>query len=273
MGAVNGAVGVGVLAPATVAVAGVGLALSAPRWARPDRLVGSRRRLSQVGSGLRVGLGDAGAALAVVAAGGGTIMLVGWLLGRLAKVVEPGLDVPAFGWFQDRQEPRESGWAHLWRVLTNIGSLTVTQTITVVAAIILAALYRRRRWWAPPAVLVVGYSMEKLLQEGLKLVVHRGHPPTTLGTWPSGGCARVVIVYGLVVFLLLRLRRTRDVRSWVAGWSLVAFAATVQAYARTYNLEHWLTDVFGGLVVGLLVLVTLVAAGSLVLDEPPEAGH
>ena len=38
--------------------------------------------------------------------------------------------------------------------------------------------------------------MEKYGGIIIKKVVNRGHPPTTHGTWVSGGCARLLIVSG-----------------------------------------------------------------------------
>ena len=115
-------------------------------------------------------------------------------------------------------------------------------------------------------MLPVGFVLEKTLQDLLKLVVDRGHPPTTLGSFPSGGCARVVLVYGLIVFLVLRWSETRDPRVWAAGGAVVALCAVVQAYARMFNLEHWATDVAAGLLFGVLLLATMVGV-VLVLDR------
>ncbi len=157
-------------------------------------------------------------------------------------------------------------WSRAWLTLTNIGGLTQTQVLTAVFAVVIAVLWRRGRWWIPLVVLPVGYVLEKTLQDLLKLVVDRGHPPTTLGSFPSGGCARVVLVYGLIVFLVLWGWKPRDRRVWVAGGAFVAICATIQAYARTFNLEHWITDVFAGLLFGLMLLVTMIAA-VLVLDR------
>ena len=99
-------------------------------------------------------------------------------------------------------------------------------------------------------------------------MVDRGHPPTTLGTWPSGGCARVILVYGLIVYFSLRWRDTESVRAWVAGWSLVALAASIQAYAHLYNLEHWFTDVAGGLVFGVILLLTMTSVAWVLGGSP-----
>ena len=270
----NAAVWVGILALAAVVLAGVVLTVTAPRWARPHRLLPLRRRLHVASDGLVGAFGAPLAGLGVVLFGIGFMMLSLWLLGELAQVLEPAIDVPVFHWFEARQvEP----WSSWWWFLTDIGSVDVTQRLAGLAAVVFAVLFalQRRRWWAPPALLAVGFVSEKLVQEWIKVIVDRGHPPTTLGTWPSGGCARVLIVYGLIVFLALRYARVRSTRVWVAGWSLVALAETIQAYARTYNLEHWVTDVVGGAVFGVMLLLMMLAVAAIILpaeDDRPSAG-
>jgi hypothetical protein len=268
----NAAVWVGIIWLAAVILAGVALTVTAPRWARPDRLLPLRRRLAVASDGLAGAFGAPLAGLFVVLFGIGLMMVSLWLLGELAQVLEPAIDVPVFHWFEARQvEP----WSSWWWFLTDIGKVDVTQRLAAVAAVVFAVLFARRRWWAPPALLLFGFISEKLVQEWVKVIVDRGHPPTTLGTWPSGGCARVLIVYGLIVFLALRYARVRSTRVWVAGWSLVALAETVQAYARTYNLEHWVTDVVGGVIFGIMLLLMMLAVAAIILpaeDDRPPAG-
>jgi hypothetical protein len=251
---VAGSVILGVLGLLAVVAGGLLSTVKAPYWHEPDTLRSLRRRGGIAVHAAAEQLGAVTAAVIVALAGTGLALAVLWPLGRLAHLAEPFTDVPIFDWLQARQV---ASWSRLWRFLTDIGSLNLTQAITVAGSVVLAVLYARRRWWIPPLVLCSGYLMEKYLQQALKLVVDRGHPPTTLGTWPSGGCARVILVYGLIVYFSLRWRETESLRAWVAGWSLVALAASIQAYARLYNLEHWFTDVAGGLLFGVILLLTM----------------
>jgi hypothetical protein len=251
---VAGSVVLGVLTLLAVIAAGLLSTATVHRWREPQALQSLRRRGSTAGRATAEQLGRFTTAAILALTGAGLALAVLWPLGRLAHLVEAFTDVPIFHWLQAR---RVSPWSHLWRFLTDIGSLNVTQSLTVAGSVVFAVMFARRRWWLPPLVMCSGYLMEKYLQQALKLVVDRGHPPTTLGTWPSGGCARVILVYGLIVYFYLRWRETSSMRTWVAGWSLVAFAATIQAYARLYNLEHWFTDVAGGLVFGVILLLTM----------------
>jgi hypothetical protein len=255
---VSGSVLSGVVALVVVATLGAVATATAPSWL-PRRVERVRvGRVAAASTQLRAALGALAAAVATALAGAGLILFVMWPLGELAHALEPHFDVPLFEWFQSRQVG--GTWSHVWRTLTNIGSLDLTQALTAVAAVVFAVLFARRGWWVPPLVIGGGYLMEKFLQQALKVVVDRGHPPTTLGSYPSGGCARVIVVYGLIVFFALRWARVRSHRLWTLGAAVVALAATAQAYARTYNLEHWFSDVLGGLLFGLLLLATLVTA-------------
>lgn len=195
-----------------------------------------------------------------------------WVLGKGAHRIQGGVDWPVWRWFGHHQDV---GWTNAWWHITSMGSPVVTQRLVVVGGIILAIVWRRRAWWLPPVALVVGYTAEKYGQIALKLVVDRGHPPhaamkfgtlaDTHGTWPSGGCARVLIVYGLITYFVIRAHRDgRSKQAWMLGAAFVCLALTVQAYARLNNMEHWFTDVVGGAVFGTLLLTTMLAGSELV---------
>jgi hypothetical protein len=137
-------------------------------------------------------------------AGATGILAVEWVVGLGAHALQGSVDWPVFRWTRAHQSPL---WTDVWWKLTQIGSPTVTQSLVVAGGIALAVLWRRQAWWLPVSALVIGYGLEKYGQVILQLVVHRGHPPTTLGTFPSGGCARVLVVYGLIAFFVARWYR------------------------------------------------------------------
>lgn len=246
-----------------VVALGVVLTATAPSWRVPRLLQAGRdRALAAVDAGVPH-VGRVVVAVTVALAGFGLTLIVGWFLGKLAHQLEPSVDVPLFHWFQDRQLP--GPWTHAWNALTKLGNRRQTQEIAVVGAVLLAVLWRRRGWWIPFFVLPAGYMFEKFGQMLLAATVHRGHPPTTLGTYPSGGTARLMVVYGLAIFLLLRWKHVSR-RGWVAGWSLLTFLVTLEGYSRTYLLKHWFTDVVGGVIYGALILGAVIA-GVCILDR------
>ena len=188
--------------------------------------------------------------------GVGVILALCWPLGLLAHGLQGAVDWPVFHWTEHRQI---QAWSDVWLKLTNIGKPRLTQAVDALAGVFFAVVWARRgrNWWAPLVLFASAYALEKYCQIILQTVVHRGHPPTTLGTYPSGGCARVLVVYGLVVLLAVEWRWPESRTAWRVGAVVIAFLWSIQAYARLYNLEHWFTDVVGGTVFGLLGLLVM----------------
>ena len=204
----------------------------------------------------------------VVVLGGWVVTLVAmFVLGKLAHALEPSVDIPMFAWARDNLHP--GTWTSVWQVLTMMGNRRQLQTVVVVASVVLGVVWwrRGRSAWLPGVALVGGYLLEKFGQMIVKRLVDRGHPPTTKGTWPSGGCARLLVVAGVIALLVILLvAAEKRARVSVGLWTLVAVLAVAEAYSRTYLLKHWFTDVVGGLVYGVL-LVAIVAAGVHVLQR------
>lgn len=253
----NGAVAAGVVSLAVVVLGSVVLVTTAPRWPEPRLLRGAKARSAAAVDAAVPHVGRAFLAATVALASFSVTLITCWFLGKLAHALEPRVDVPMFAWFQERQ--LDGTWHALWSELTLMGNRAQTQRIVVVGAIVLAVAWRKRGFWIPLLALPAGYMFEKFGQMLLSKSVNRGHPPTTLGTWVSGGCARLIIVYGLVIFLVLAWLGVRR-RWWVAGWCLLGLLAATEAYSRTYLLKHWFTDVVGGVIYGTMLLLFMIAA-------------
>lgn len=211
-------------------------------------------------------------ALVVVLAGWVLTLVVMFVLGKLAHALEPSVDIPMFAWARDNLHP--GAWTSTWQVLTMMGNRRQLQTVVVVSSVVLGVVWwrRGRAPWLPGVALVGGYLLEKFGQMIVKRLVDRGHPPTTKGTWPSGGCARLLVVAGVIALLVVLLVAAERRARVAAGlWTVVAVLATAEAYSRTYLLKHWFTDVVGGLVYGVL-LVAIVAAGVHVLQRHRLSG-
>lgn len=197
---------------------------------------------------------------------GSALVLVGGLLlttvvslglGFLAKSIERPVDEPVLRWVL----PRVSGnaFTRAQEKLTLLGNNPITQLVALISVIILIFAYRRR-WWLPVVGVGVAVVAEKYLQKLLAKAVDRGHPPTTLGTFPSGGVGRILAVYGAIMILVILLQPNLS-RAWRAGlWTGVVTGACVEAFTRVYLSKHWLTDAAFGLPFGALLLLTNVAA-------------
>ena len=79
---------------------------------------------------------------------------------------------------------------------------------------------------------------------------------TPIGAFPSGGCARIILISGTAVVLLVHYGRlSRRPTLWLLGIPLVLGLA--EAYFRTRLNQHWFTDVVAGVLYGWLMLAAL----------------
>ena len=215
-------------------------------------------------------LGPLGAFVMFLGAGVLVITPVAAASGFGAAALEHPVDWWAFHLADRLHSP---GWARAMNVVTRMGDLDETRITAAVAAVVLAFVTRRR--WAPAVAIGSVVVVEKYQQSLLAAIVDRGHPPTTLGTYPSGGCARLISIYGVILFLVLeRLRIGRPARA--AAWTLLAAAAFAEGYSRWYLNKHWITDVLGGWFYGVLLLAIAVFAARTLTGSgqdpvPPRA--
>ncbi|MCW3843023.1 phosphatase PAP2 family protein [Micromonospora yasonensis] len=239
----------------------------ASRWAPAVAASRAADRLRVAVAGLTAAFGRLGAAGTVLLAGSAAVVALCWPLGEALSRLEPHVDHPVFDHVHAR---RVEPWAGINSFVTAIGDRYPLAWVTVVAAVALALARRRRRWWLPLVALPLQFVVEQYTQEVLKRVVDRGHPPTDLGTYPSGGCARVLTTFGTVLVLVaLTWRIPRRIRIGLV--TALAVLVSVEGYTRVYAEKHWFTDVvggwiFGALLTGVLVLTVLVAEGRV---RPP----
>lgn len=257
-----------VLVPTLVLIAARAVARRAPSITGSQAAARVRRTLEASGAEV----GSVLTAVVTVLAGLAATITLMWVLGAGAHRLEGAVDRPVWRWFGEHQN---QGWTNAWWHITNMGSPTITQQLAIIGSIVMAVVWRRRVWWLPPVMLCAGYVAEKYGQIILKLVVDRGHPPhaaekfgviaSTHGTWPSGGCARVLVIYGLITYFAVRAYRDgRSREAWIAAAGFVSLALTVQAYARLNNMEHWITDVVGGTIFGTALLALMIAGAEIV---------
>ena len=86
-------------------------------------------------------------------------------------------------------------------------------------------------------VLLVTFFVEKFSQAALKAVVDRGHPPTAHGSFPSGGCARLITVFGIIFYLALLTWPAISRRWRVTGWTVIAALAFIEGFDPALPLQ------------------------------------
>ena len=219
-------------------------------WLHVDRLRLARTRLTE-------SVGPVGAFVFLLGGGVLAVSAVGALFGFGVALLEHPVDWWAFH-LSDRL--RDHGWARIMNVITQTGNIPETRTAGVVMSVVLAFFAGRHRWWAPGVLILSVILVEKYQQSMLAVIVDRGHPPTTLGTYPSGGCARLISIYGAILFVILEVTRAGR-RTRILTWTVLWAAAFAEGYSRWYLNKHWITDVLGGWFYGGILLAVVVFAG------------
>ena len=248
-------------------VAGPLLAFGPVRWVARGRLAA---RVRGAVAGLTGVLGRPLTAVAVLLASSAAVVAVFWPLGVLAHRLEGVVDRPVLAWVATRRNPDFGSFNAFY---TALGDRAPLKWVTVVGALVFAVLWRRR-FWIPLLAIPAAFVVEQYAQTVVGDAVDRGHPPTGLGTYPSGGVARIVLTIGsLALFAVLTWRLSR--RWQVALGTVVLALAAYEGYSRIYQQKHWLTDVLGGLLFGPALflgyaLAVVVLAGRA--SRPAPAG-
>jgi membrane-associated phospholipid phosphatase len=224
--------------------------------------LGVKTRLVRVRETARTELGTAFALLAILFSIAAAGVGIAWGFGRFAKRFVSTFDEPFLRWTL-RHVSATGSWHHINMVLTRMGNRPQIKLIVLVSSAVFALLWFRRGFWIPPVLMVGTFFMEKGGQMILRAMADRPKPAlASLGAFPSGGCARLLTVYGMVFFLAL-LTWPKISRPWrVTGWTVLALLAFIEGYTRIYLLKHWGMDVVGGWLYGTLMLLALVAAAS-----------
>jgi membrane-associated phospholipid phosphatase len=155
---------------------------------------------------------------------------------------------------------------------TKIGNTWTCWGAAAGAAVCLAVSWRAHRW-LPPAALAALIVVDHYTTLALRHTFHRlGPPDSLLGTYPSGGCDRVIVFYGLIAYLLWReFSGQRRAAIWAAA--VVGALGFNEAYSRVYLTLHWFTDALSGLLYGGLLLAVFILAVRLVAGPAPAAAQ
>jgi undecaprenyl-diphosphatase len=137
-------------------------------------------------------------------------------------------------------------------VMRSISYLGETVPAFIISAVAVVAFwvkgFRREALWLAICLAVVW-----LAASVIKGIIDRARPDGGDFSFVSGHTSYFTAFSG---YLLFTLKRTMADRRWLAAGrvALVVFIASM-GFSRIYLGDHWPTDVFGGFMLGVLVLI------------------
>ena len=196
-------------------------------------------------------------------------------IGFVAKALQEPVDEPLF---ERIDAAGNTGWTDVLETLTQMGNVTQTQYLGAALAVGFAGWFATQgwRWWVPLFLFPVAWWIARLCQLTIAAIIDRDRDVvslvgTQIGAFPSGGCARIIIISGAAVALAsyyanLSRRTTR----WL--YALPVVLGLAEGYFRTRLNQHWFTDVVAGILYGGLMLAALVRTLRAFDPDPAAVG-
>jgi undecaprenyl-diphosphatase len=148
-------------------------------------------------------------------------------------------------------------------IVTTLGDYLGLVPLIVIASLVLWRV--SRRWAIALPVLMLGTGG---LQWLAKWAANRPRPNETPWGFPSGHVLSLVVFFGLMIYLVATASRRR--RRWRLLASLVCLVAVAAvAFSRLYLDKHWLSDLGGGLSIGLAYLLLAIWLIEVVFVRAP----
>src|SRR5690606_11629367 len=191
------------------------------------------------------------ASLAILAA---CLLAIGWAWFALLVTVwmrgEPlALDLSLFGLMYELRNPLAD------RLMAGLASIGDWEVLLPAASLALAWLLWRRRWIAA-VHWVAALTFGLVLTAGLSRLVDIPLPPTA----PSGfGFPSVSVTMSTIAFGFFAVLIARELpgRSRVWPYMVSGLVVALLGFARLYLGAHWLSDVVGGMLLGIVWLLVL----------------
>lgn len=160
----------------------------------------------------------------------------------------------------------------LLRFFAHVTALGDWRVVTPLLLAVLGLLYLRRR---ADLALGLGSALVGNLASVwlLKRIFDRPRPELayfveTSGSFPSGHAAISIAFYGMLFYIALRLKRLGPISAAL----LAATLAFMVGLSRVYLIEHYLSDVLNGWLVGALWLVVGISIAEWWRDSHPTPG-
>ncbi len=150
---------------------------------------------------------------------------------------------------------RNVGLTNFMKVFTYLGSVIILIPI----ALILFFIIKGKR---EKIFIVSTFAIAGLLSTIMKYLVGRGRPVGVaiieeVGySFPSAHTMLSLVVYGMAIYLILKLMKNKPLKIVL---SILLFIVIISvALSRVYLGVHFMTDIFGGWILGFFVLVVCI---------------
>ncbi|MCC8360407.1 phosphatase PAP2 family protein [Salinimicrobium sediminilitoris] len=116
------------------------------------------------------------------------------------------------------------------------------------------------------ALFIASTMLVSVVNYGFKLLIDRPRPDSSLvnilqdaehHSFPSGHTSFYVVYFGFLIFLMIYLKIPKK-RLRSLGIFICAFLIATIPFSRIYLGVHWVTDVIGGFVLGLIMLIIII---------------
>jgi membrane-associated phospholipid phosphatase len=140
-------------------------------------------------------------------------------------------------------------------VMRAVSSLGENHGLIPLIALGSAILWRpSRRWAVTLPILMAGTGALQLIA---KWAVDRPRPNLAAWGFPSGHALSLVVYFGLITYLLATSTAARSRRR--LGYAGCVAIVLAVGFSRLYLEAHWVSDVAGGLTLGLAYLLTTIS--------------
>lgn len=139
-------------------------------------------------------------------------------------------------------------------------------TIKVLSLTFGTALLLFIRKFRKEALFVASTVGVSIVNYGFKILIERPRPSDNLviviqdaehHSFPSGHTSFYVVYFGFLIFLMLYLKKPNKTLRLLAILICTFLIATIPL-SRIYLGVHWITDVIGGFVLGLIILILII---------------
>ena len=162
---------------------------------------------------------------------------------------------------QQIQEYQQSIFIDFMKFVSWFGGTIKVVSLTFGTALLLF-IYRFKK----EAFFVGCTVLVSVLNYGFKLLIERPRPSNNLvivvqdaehSSFPSGHTSFYVVYFGFLIFLMVYKRKPNKIMRIIGVLICVFLIATIPL-SRIYLGVHWMTDVIGGFLLGLIILLILI---------------